>query len=915
MQGHFSNDKSFDRSSFLQTLFYSLPICAIPWLLGGNLPFVRLGLAVFAFTLLAFFLVSSFFRSSNPILATSGLPIWVVTAALIWCGWQTFAGTPQNGGSEIPSASRERLAEIAIYAGIGLASAIGFASILRTRLFLALITINTTLFSLFGMFQQVSFNGKIYWVYERISGGAPFAAFVNRNNAAGYLLLGFAASLFFWIRNNNQDSRYDGWLDRFSKIDSVQLFRISATLLIAIGILATLSRGGIVALAATIACCIGLLATRQRHLLGRWGIPVVGMTLAIASLPIVFSNLPVSKRLATLNNWTEASSARIEHWTNVTPYLGNYWLTGSGLGTYKYCYPLFQEDPFEAWYVHAENQYIEAIAETGLLGILLYLMLFGSIGWLALRLPWSQRTFAGIGLVGFACVVGQMVSGVLDFGMFLPANASLMACLAGMIIGMSARGARISQATSRSTAQSQPQSAKSSWALRALVLFYLGLAGWSCVELSATECRRVARRAIERYSPQAGPVDESYEKCLAWAAHWRPDDFLVDYQQGQLNTTKFRFQLWQQLKEAQQAFLQEQAELAAANNGSTTDSAALADAASPNTRNNQINGINDEATQEATQPTIDLEVLWNLTSLSTLHRAYIRERIPVDEATQELAARILIPAREAFERTVSKGNWSPRSHLRLAQFEWVPEKSSDGQVTSSNQNTTTAKPTNTTPAKPTRSASELAAELTRWPAHPELLYHTGLIAFNRGEITTGCQQWQQCLQMGSSKYFPMIIAVARRELPMRIFFEQLLPQEPVQLVELAHNLFEKPEDKLVRGLLLKHTSTFRKSLTPDRPDHLWVLAELSAIEGNIQKAEEQFVQAIEQVPENRLWQLAFGRFLISNQRFDEATTVIRGCLFDGDQKQLIESARAELRRIKLLRRQTKAAIQSQNQSN
>jgi predicted Zn-dependent protease len=161
----------------------------------------------------------------------------------------------------------------------------------------------------------------------------------------------------------------------------------------------------------------------------------------------------------------------------------------------------------------------------------------------------------------------------------------------------------------------------------------------------------------------------------------------------------------------------------------------------------------------------------------------------------------------------------------------------------------------------------------------------------------------------------MIIAVARRELPMRIFFEQLLPQEPVQLVELAHNLFEKPEDKLVRGLLLKHTSTFRKSLTPDRPDHLWVLAELSAIEGNIQKAEEQFVQAIEQVPENRLWQLAFGRFLISNQRFDEATTVIRGCLFDGDQKQLIESARAELRRIKLLRRQTKAAIQSQNQSN
>lgn len=906
MQGHLSNKQLSDNSSFVQTLLYSLPICAIPWLLGGNLPFVRLALSVFAFTLLAVCLIRSFFRGSSGKLAISRLPIWIVTVALIWCGWQTFIAAPQSGGSEIPSASREQMAELAIYAGIGLASAVGFASFLRTNLFLALITLNTTLFSLFGLFQQVSYNGKIYWVYERISGGAPFAAFVNRNNAAGYLLMGFAASLFFWIRNNHQSSRYDGWLDRFSKIDSWQLFRISATLIIAIGIIATLSRGGFVALAITIAACIGLLAMRQRELLGHWGIPIVGLTLAIASLPVVFSNSPISKRLATLNNWTEASAARIDHWTNVTPYVGNYWLTGSGLGTYKYCYPLFQEDAFQAWYVHAENQYIEAIAETGVLGIALYLMLFGSIGWLALRLPWTRRSFAGVGLVGFACVVGQMVSGILDFGMYLPANASLMACLAGLIIGESVRGSRISAAAANAAGVNNPPESKfskSSWTLRALLLFYMGLAGWSCIELSATECRRVARREIERYSPLDGPLEDSYEKCLQWAAHWRPDDFLVDYHQGQLNATKFRFEVWQQLTEAQQAF-QEQAELAAKENQSNS---AASDSGAQAARNNGPRGINDEPPQETTQPAIDAEVLWNLTSLSTLHRAYTREQIPVDEATQEIAGRTLVPARQAFERAISKGNWSPRSHLRLAQLEWISQPAMDTGSSDSEQKSTDLEFTN--------SASDLAAKLSRWPAHPELLYHTGLIAFNRGEIATGCQQWQQCLAMGPSKYYPLIIAVARRELPMRALFEQLLPQEPVQLVELAHNLFEKPQDKLVRELLLKHTATFRGALSPDRPDHLWVLAELNANEGDAQTAEEQFRQAIEQAPEKQLWQLAFGRFLIANKRFDEATTVIRGCLFDGDQKQLIVDAKAELRRIKLLRRQFRSAIQSQNQLN
>jgi hypothetical protein len=50
-----------------------------------------------------------------------------------------------------------------------------------------------------------------------------------------------------------------------------------------------------------------------------------------------------------LKNWADGWQAA----TDLLP-------AGSGLGTYRYVYRLYQQQPYGVWFYHAENQYLQA---------------------------------------------------------------------------------------------------------------------------------------------------------------------------------------------------------------------------------------------------------------------------------------------------------------------------------------------------------------------------------------------------------------------------------------------------------------------------------------------------------------------------------------------------------------------------
>ncbi|HEV1995076.1 MAG TPA: O-antigen ligase family protein, partial [Candidatus Acidoferrum sp.] len=107
-------------------------------------------------------------------------------------------------------------------------------------------------------------------------------------------------------------------------------------------------------------------------------------------------------------------------------------VTGTGLGTLQIVYP-----PYESLYDgkivnHTHNDYLEALAETGILGGLCCAWFLGVLFSESLkRLRQLNNSFAGaLQLSGLVACTGFLVHALVDFNLHIPANALLFFLMA-----------------------------------------------------------------------------------------------------------------------------------------------------------------------------------------------------------------------------------------------------------------------------------------------------------------------------------------------------------------------------------------------------------------------------------------------------------------------------------------------------
>ena len=110
-------------------------------------------------------------------------------------------------------------------------------------------------------------------------------------------------------------------------------------------------------------------------------------------------------------------------------------ILGSGLGTYQTVARLYRTDKEEKVYEYAENNYYQALIETGWFGLAIYLLAWG-IGfyysYFLLKIGQSPATIS-VGLVGVFLLWSQACASFLDFGLYIPANTLAMSCVIGVI--------------------------------------------------------------------------------------------------------------------------------------------------------------------------------------------------------------------------------------------------------------------------------------------------------------------------------------------------------------------------------------------------------------------------------------------------------------------------------------------------
>ncbi len=317
------------------------------------------------------------------------------------------------------------------------------------------LAINGAALTLFGLLQQLTWNDRLFWRIELTGGGVPFASFVNRNNAAGFLLICFAAACglvnHLWIANSGRGTdliisreipvwrQISTWLNMllaeltYAKLAALILAGITAT-----GVIATLSRGGVIAL---LGACM---ATTMFYGMARRpkGSALLIFPLMLAVIALVawvgfYDQLATrfTDRDILLVTPIEEDTGRLRTWSETLgafPQMG--WL-GAGLGGYPGVHRIYSTLLETVLFEHAENQFVQAIVDAGLPGIMLLLGAVFLGVWYALFLMYraSSGATVALGTMATMLVFGQVIASCFDFGWYVPANTVALSVLLGAI--------------------------------------------------------------------------------------------------------------------------------------------------------------------------------------------------------------------------------------------------------------------------------------------------------------------------------------------------------------------------------------------------------------------------------------------------------------------------------------------------
>ena len=289
---------------------------------------------------------------------------------------------------------------------------------------------------LFAILQDTSGASRIYGVVET-PGGALFGPYVNRDHFAGLMEMLIPVAIFSLVGRGGRSSL------------ATSTLCVSAVTLGLASLLLSGSRGGLLALSGEIAIAAGVLRRAGARTMQRRRLAMAAAFALLAGAMLFAYVDPgwVAKRLGSVayvdSTWAEWTGTRQKMARDALHMWRDHPLLGVGLGDFETAYPRYQSFPSDEWIDHAHNDYVEVLAETGLVGALLILSALAFFLRLAFRDGGrhiqSQAGWIRLGAT-LACS-GMLVHSLLDFNLHIPANAAWFAVLAGIATAASASDA------------------------------------------------------------------------------------------------------------------------------------------------------------------------------------------------------------------------------------------------------------------------------------------------------------------------------------------------------------------------------------------------------------------------------------------------------------------------------------------
>jgi O-antigen ligase len=265
--------------------------------------------------------------------------------------------------------------------------------------------------ALFGIAQHFTSQGTVYWFRQLREGGDVFGPYVNRNHFAGFIELtvpvGMSLLIFRGVRR-----------DLFPMVGLLTIIPIGALILAA-------SRGGIVSFAVEIGVLALLARTRRRD--SPRIIAIGAIALGAVVLILWLGAGAALERFSTTRAGDATLVRRASMFRGAEHVFFDYPIKGAGLGALVSVYPRY-ETIYDGYVVdHVHNDYIEALAETGLVGG------FCGLAFLWLLFREARKSFTAeqghfsrsLHAGAIAALCGLLVHSFVDFNLHIPANALL----------------------------------------------------------------------------------------------------------------------------------------------------------------------------------------------------------------------------------------------------------------------------------------------------------------------------------------------------------------------------------------------------------------------------------------------------------------------------------------------------------
>ena len=299
------------------------------------------------------------------------------------------------------------------------------------KLLLAMVAMGTFQ-AIFGALSALSGSEWLLFREKTAYLGVATGTFVNRNSFAGFLEMTLAAGMGLLIaRLTNQ--HYANWRDRLQALlqlmlSSKLLLRVALATMV-IGLVLSRSRMGNAAFFSSL-MVTGLIYMICRRQITRGMVFLFGSLLVI-DIAIVSQWFGLEKVIDRIGNTSLDHETRPEVSEITLDIIRDYWLTGTGGGSYYTALPGYHNGTWRGFYDLAHNDYLQFPAEFGipaflLLAAMVLICLYHALQ--AMRVRHNKFAIGG-GFAAFMGILAILIHSTVDFNLQIPANAAYFVVL------------------------------------------------------------------------------------------------------------------------------------------------------------------------------------------------------------------------------------------------------------------------------------------------------------------------------------------------------------------------------------------------------------------------------------------------------------------------------------------------------